>query len=422
MDSNIVALWTLGITVVMYVTEIVPLAVTAMLSCMALGILGCCSIDVVFSGFSNNTTLMVLGMSIVGNTFFCTGAASYIGSKITKIFGGNERVFLLVCIALTAFLSAFLSNTATVAMMLPIAGAAVVASKGKLRKKTLYMPIGFAAVAGGGATLIGSTPQIVAQGIFEQYELEQVAFFDYFFSGLIKVILMMMYFATVGYFLLRHNLGEDATDTAKENNNSNDNEMFTPKMLISTIILILCVVGYIFQVWNIAIVAMLGVVLCIVTKCVSFKEAFQKVDWNTVILLACSLGFASGLKESGAVSLLVDATIGLIGDSPNHFLVYATIAVLSSAMGNIISTTATTLILSPICYELALNLGMNPRSLIFTVVVFVNIVYTSPSSTPPNSMTLAGGYKYLDYVKVGGLLNVITVAILIFFFPLIYPI
>lgn len=418
MDSSITAIIILGITLILYITELIPLSVTSLLSCMAMGILGCCSYDTVFSGFSNNVTIMVLGMCIVGDTFFRTGAAAYFGNKLIGLFGNNEKRFMIACILLSGVISAFFSNSATVAMMLPVAEAAVIASRGTLHKKALYMPIGFAAIAGGGITLIGSTPQVIAQGILVQNGIESVGFFEYAMTGIPKFLILLPYFLFIGRKLLAK-LPEEETTEQKQVQAC---QQFTRQMLIALIIMLLCILGFITQVFNYGIVAMLGASACIVFRCVTAKDAFRSVDWNTIILLASALSMAACLNESGAGELIVDSIVGLTGSQISHYLVLAIIAVLASLMANLISTSATTTILVPISIYLANRVGMDARSLAIAVAVFANVVYTTPTSSPPNAMTLTGGYRFVDYVKVGGLLNVITLIVTLIIFPIFHPI
>lgn len=429
MESSSIAIIILVCMIVMYLTEIIPLAVTATLSCLAMGVFKCCSLKTVFSGFANDVTMMIIGMCVVGDTLFATGAATWLGSKLIRFFGNSERAFLTALILLSAFLSAFLSNSATVAMMLPIASAAIAASKGRLLKKYTFMPIGFAAVAGGGLTLIGSTPQIIAQGMLLDAGLEGATFFEYFITGMPKVVIMIIYFLTLGDRLMRRVCTfpevadaplEDEGAAAGEENGSGRHERFTFRMLVSVLIMMGCVTAFILQLWTFGMVSMLGACLCIVTRCVSFKSAFRNLDWNTIILVAGSLGFAACLDESGAGVVIANTFVGLVGASVHPMLVLSVIAVLSSLLGNLVSASAATPILAPICLYMAPQIGMDPRALIIAVVVFSSIVYTSPTSTPPNTMPLVAGYRYMDYVKVGGLLNLVSVVALILMYPLMY--
>lgn len=417
MEQSIIAVIILAVTLFLYITELIPLAITSLLSCMAMGIFGCCSYNTVFSGFSNDVTIMVLGMCIVGDTFFHTGAAEYFGRKLIRLFGSNEKSFMIACIMLSGIISAFFSNTATVAMMLPIAEAAVIASKGTLHKKALYMPIGFAAIAGGGITLIGSTPQVITQGILEQSGIESVGFFEYAMTGIPKFLILLLYFLFIG----KKMLAQLSEEEVKEKSDVGEEQRFTGKMLISLIIMLLSILGFVTQVFSYGIIAMLGACACVALRCVNVKVAFKSVDWNTVVLLASALSMAACLNESGAGVLIADSIVKLTGSEINRYIILVIIATLASLMANTISTSATTTILVPISIYLANSFGINPRSLAIAVAVFANVVYITPTSSPPNAMTLTAGYRFVDYVKVGGILNVITLILTLIIFPLFHP-
>jgi di/tricarboxylate transporter len=155
--------------------------------------------------------------------------------------------------------------------------------------------------------------------------------------------------------------------------------------------------------------------------CTTFNQAFKNLDWKTIILVAFALGFAACLDESGAGNVIASYFVNFIGSEVNPMFVLTVLAFLSSFLGNIVSASAATPILAPMCLYMAPKLGLDPRSLIIAVVVFGSIVYTSPTSTPPNSMPLIAGYRYMDYVKIGGLLNLVSIILIIFIFPVFYP-
>ena len=144
------------------------------------------------------------------------------------------------------------------------------------------------------------------------------------------------------------------------------------------------------------------------------------MDWNTIILLASALSLAACLNESGAGEFIVDTIIGLTGQNISALAVFAFVACLASLMANLISTSATTTILVPISIYLGEKIGVDPRLFAISIAVFANIVYATPTSSPPNSMTLTAGYKFVDYLKTGGLLNVLSLIMLIIFYGVFY--
>lgn len=418
LDISTIGIIVLVITIISYATEIVPLPITAVGSCLLMAIAGASSFKDAFSGFGNDTLMMVVGMSIVGDTLFATGAANYIGKKIVRAFGKTEKMFIMACVVITATLSAFLSNTATAAMMFPIMASAVASSKGRLTKKYSYMAVGFAAIAGGGCTLIGSTPQVIAQGLLVDAGLEGASFFEYMAAGLPKVLILLVYFLTIGLKLGQKTF--DFEEPEDETSVPDGEEKLTGKMILSMLILLGCVVGFITDLWTLGGVAMVGGVLCVITKCIDFKPMVRNLDWTTIIVVGGSLGFASCIDKSGAGVAIANFMVGVLGDSVSPVVLIAVLGLLAVIMGNLMTHTSTAAILVPITIYIAQGMGINVRSAALAIVMFVNITYCTPIMTPAATMTLAAGYRFKDYVRVGGLLNVISYAAMVAMLPILF--
>lgn len=321
LDVSTIGIIVLIVTIISYATEIIPLPMTAVCSCLLMAITGASSFSKAFSGFGNDTLMMVVGMSIVGDTLFATGAANYIGGKIVKAFGKSEKMFIMACVVITAVLSAFLSNTATAAMMFPIMASAVASSKGKLTKKYSYMAVGFAAIAGGGCTLIGSTPQVIAQGLLTEAGYEGAAFFDYLAAGLPKVLILLVYFLTIGL-----KLGQKTFDFEEPEDDTpvqEGEQKLTAKMVISLVILVGCVIGFISGLWTLGGVAMVGGALCVITRCIEFKPMIRDLDWTTIIVVGGSLGFASCIDECGAGVAIANFMVGMLGENVSPIVLIA---------------------------------------------------------------------------------------------------
>lgn len=201
MEPSTIALIILAITIILFATGKIPLAVTAVASALAMGIFGVIPFTKAFAGFSNDVTMMVMGSIVIGEALFETGVAQKMGTAIIKMVGTNERLFVIVCVVLAAVLSAFLSNTAVVAMMMPVVAATAASSKGKITKKGSYMAIGFAANVGGGMTLVGSTPNVIGQGLLADNGLETMGFFDLTLGSVPRLLFMVVFYATLGYTL-----------------------------------------------------------------------------------------------------------------------------------------------------------------------------------------------------------------------------
>lgn len=183
-----------------------------------------------------------------------------------------------------------------------------------------------------------------------------------------------------------------------------------------------CVIGFIMQIWTVGTVSLLGAVICVITGCIEEKRVYQRMDWTTITVLGGALGFANGLKESGAGEIVAQNAVALLGSNPSPWMVLAVLVGIAAFLGNIMSQTATAAIVTPIGVLIADSLGLDPTTVVIGIVMGSNLSYATPIATPPVTMTLAGGYRFMDYVKVGGLLSVfaylLTVVLLPFFLPL----
>lgn len=419
MDPSIICLIIIGVMILLYVTEWIPIAVTAMGTCAALAIFGIVPAAQAFAGFGQDIVWLVAGMVIIGLALFETGVADLLGEKVGGMFKSSEKGFLMAVMGLAIVLSAFFNNSAVSATCLSVAGATAAASNGKITKKNTYMAVGFATVAGGGITLIGTTPNLIAQSTLEAAGAGSLAFFDFVWPGLPKALLLMAYFFFIAYPLQKKvfNFPEIEEDTAV-----NAQVAAAPrdkkKMVLCVLILLGSILGIVFGIWSSGVCAMVGALLCIVTGCISQKRVFQKLDWTTLVILGCSYGFTAALKASGAGELITNSLITLLGDRLSFLTLCAALAILGTILGNVMSHTAAAAMLCPIALNLALSLGYNPKSVVLASVAAISCTYITPVSTPPITMTLAAGYRFRDYVKIGAPINILSIILLILTFPL----
>ena len=421
MEQSTIALIIIGLLMILYMSEVIPIATTSILACLALAIFGVIPFGRAFHGFGNDIVFLMAGMMTVGNALFETGAAELMGKKIISMVGTNEKVFLGALVIVSMPISAFLSNTATAAIMLPIAASAIAASGGRFTKKNTFMIVGIAAVSGGALTLVSSPPQLIAQGALESGGHQLMGFFDVAKAGLPIFAALFIYTQTIGYKLQKKVFNfHDAPDVAQHTQEGKPRNYF--KMGISAAVLLFCIVGFVAELWTVGIVAMIGAVICVATRCISQKTVFQKMDWTTVVIFGCSFGFAAGLEDSGAGRMIASQTIRLLGENVTPWLLCAALALVAVVLTNFMSSTATAALLVPIGIFSAVELGFDVKSVAMATAIAAGIGFATPMSTPPMTMTLAGGYRFMDYVKVGGLFNLFAFILLVALFPFILDI
>lgn len=157
--------------------------VVALIALLVLTLSGILTTDEALSGFSNPIVIMMVGLFVVGGAIFNTGLAKMIGARLSKLGQGSPTRLFLVVVLATGLIGGFVSNTGTVALMLPIvvsmaAAAGVTASR-------FLMPLAFASSIGGMLTLIGTPPNLVIAEVWEEYGGQPLTMFSFLPTGLI---------------------------------------------------------------------------------------------------------------------------------------------------------------------------------------------------------------------------------------------
>ena len=403
MPQLVIALIITVLVIISFSVQVIPLPLTAMLGALAMVVFGIIEPADAISAFGSDTVMMVAGVIIIGNAIFETGLAEKLGASILNlpIIGGKEKRLLLIVMIIITVLSAFVSNTAAVAMFLPLVASIAQSSNGKIKKKNCYMAMGIASVVGGFCTQSGSTPQMVAQEILLETDgLRGLTFFELTKIGILIAIVMFIYFLTVGYRLQERcfNFPEVPNTSTTQQTVSQS----TWKQVVSGLILVGCVIGFISGVLSFGIISLLSACACILTGCISQKRVFETMDWSTIIVLGGSIGFANGMEESGAVNLIGDALVNSFGQNGgNVLLVFGMIILMTALLSNVMSNTATVAVLAPLGINVALKMGADPITFVIGIIIASNLAFATPIGTPPMTMVLIGGYRFSDYVKVG---------------------
>ena len=425
MPQSILSLLILAGIIVCFATRIIPLGITAVLGSLAMAIAGITTFAEAVAPFGSDTVLLILGMIVVGSALTETGLTDIIGKGLMRIpgIGKNEKLFLMIVLTVVAVLSGFMSNTATVAIFLPLVSGIAKTSGGVITKKNTYMAIGIASVVGGNLTLAGSTPQIVAQGILSQTEgCTPMGFFDLTKGSIPLILIMLLFYATFGYRMQKRTFCF-AEAAGGEMTESGETVVIQKRKAVACgVIFAWCIIGFVCNLFTLGTVAVIGACACVVTKCITIERAAATMDWTSILVLGGALGFSEGLDKSGALQLVADTIIKIAGENATAFLIFAMFLILSAVMGNVMSHTATTAILVPIAITVAKDLGSNPTLFAIAVVIGCNLAFATPVSTPPLTMTLIGGYRFSDYVKVGGVLNILCLIVALVTLPILYGI
>lgn len=196
MNDALLATLILAATIALFVSDRLRLDVVAMLSLLALALTGLASTEVVLSGFSSPAVLMIAGLFVVGAAISETGVADWFGRRLEKLAGQDERRVLAVIVCATALLSAFMSSTGTVALLLPVVGS--IAARRGLAPGRLLMPLAFGAHLGSNLTLISTPPNLIVSDALRGAGHEPFRFFGFLVPGLVVLVVGVAYLTFYG--------------------------------------------------------------------------------------------------------------------------------------------------------------------------------------------------------------------------------
>jgi di/tricarboxylate transporter len=170
-----------------------------------------------------------------------------------------------------------------------------------------------------------------------------------------------------------------------------------------------------------ATASMLAALVMILTGCLSIDEAYDAVDWKSIVLIAGMLPMATALEKVGLVDLAAQGfTQGLGNLGP--MLILGGFFLLTSIFTQVLSNTATTVLIAPIALATAIQLGVQPYAFLMGVAIAASMAFASPVASPANTLVMgAGHYRFSDYIKVGLPLISITLLVAMLVLPMIFP-
>ena len=428
MDPAITTLCVLAVAAFLFVTELIPLAVTAMAACTALGILGVLPSKQVYAGLSNSTVVLFGGMFVIGAAMFKTGLAEAVGLWVVNKAGTKEVPLMGAIMVVTIALSAVSSNTGTVACLMPVIIG--IANAANIPASKELMPLAIAANVGGTITMIGTPPNVIVTGALSAAGLPSFGFFEFALIGVPLSIIVLLYTLTIGRKTIPvKNAG--AMDAAaveaakKEAGASDDNAPKSKtKMWISGLILLGVVAAMALNLKTVPLqtAAVTGAILCVITGCLKEKEAYAGIDWVTIFLFAGMLSVATAMDKTGAGKLIADTVVGMMGEHPNPIVLCAVLYLISNVLTQFMSNTASAALLAPIGISIAQSIGADPKPVLMSIGIAASMAFATPMATPPNTLVLGpGGFSFNDYVKVGVPLCIITFVASVVIIPIFWP-
>ena len=418
MSQTTITLLFLAFAVISFILEKIPLGLTASICAIGLTLTGVLDASTTFSQYVNSNVILCVGMFVVGQALFETGMANKIGGLVTK-FARTEKMLIVAIMVIVGVMSGFLSNTGTAAVLIPVVCG--IADESGYSRSRLLMPLVFAAALGGNLSIIGAPGNLMGVNALQEMGLS-TSFFMYAPVGIPMLILGILYFVFIGYRFLPEGTVDQEAIMEEQKDFSNVPKW---KQIISLVVLVVVILAMIFEEEigvSIQISSCVGAIFLVLTGVFSEKEALRSIDLKVVLLFGGSLSLAKALDTTGAGILVADKIVGLLGSNPNPIVLLLVIFIVTCALTNFMSNTATTALMIPIAVSLANSLGADPRAVVIATVIAGSCAYATPIGMPANTMVVGlGGYKFRDYVKSGLPLILVSFAVCMILLPILFP-
>ena len=413
METSTIAIIILVATLILYAIPKMPLSVTTILAILAMVLFGVVDFASATSGFANNVVFLNAGMMIIGQAMVTTGLAQRVGNLVTRVnIGKNERLCIMLVLVVSTVLSVFINGAITVSIMMPIIDAIVLKSGGAISRKQTYMPLGIGSVIGNNVLTISATSMLTAVAMLEEMGYGTMSIFAPLGVNLPAIIVVFIFYALVGQKLQERWYQFDEVPVAVSNEDTTDTKQYPVWKQIVVVLDFLAVVGCMIAGVPYGPVCLAGAVVVILTGCISEKNAMQSVSWSTIIVIAGSLGISSGMSESGAGAIIANFFIDIAGPFGESGIGMCIILFfVGSIISDVMSDNASVAILLPIGAAISEALGINPTPIFLAICSGVKVGLAAAICGTPMTMVAVPGYRFVDYLRMGGLVNLICMVV-----------
>jgi len=418
-----------------WVTETVPISVTALLPIVLFPLLEVLSIGETTQQYGHKYVFLYIGGFILAIGIERWNLHKRIALQIIKLIGSKASYLILGFMVATAFLSMWISNTATTVMMLPIAIA--IANQiqnhnledfiqSSLFSKALMLSIAYSASIGGIATLIGTPPNLVFAGVLENTYGIKISFFEWMKFGLpVSLVLLFICWKYLTSFAFKLNRVKFSGGKKEVQTMLSKLGKLSYEEKRVGIVFMIAALGWIFRglletilvgIDDTIIAISAAILLFLIPtkkgnrKLLTWDEAV-KIPWGIIILFGGGMALAKGFVETGLANWIASQINIFQGVS--IIVLVLIITTLVNFLTEVTSNLATTAMLLPILAPVALSFDVHPYILMIAVTLSASCAFMLPVATPPNAIVFGANYlKVSDMATKGFLMNVISILII----------
>ncbi|MBK8555368.1 MAG: SLC13/DASS family transporter [Lewinellaceae bacterium] len=442
-EAKAAAAITLWMTI-WWITEAVPVSVTALLPLVFFPLTGVASLKTISVEFGNEIIFLFMGGMLFGQAIERWNLHLRVAYQVVLKIGRSPSRMILGFMAATGFISMWISNTATAVMMTPVAiavgqGAATSESEAHNQnfRVALLLGVAYACSIGGLATIIGTPTNAIFVGFVEQNMGRSVSFWQWFLVGFpfASILLLLCWWLLIRLFPLHAGklLPEQRAVLQQELHRLGPMQAAEKRLIVLFGAVVLCwITGSlwlyrIFPNCNDTVVVMLGAILLFVfpadkksnSPLLDWNQAI-KIPWGVLLLFGGGLALAKGFDSSGLAKWIGLQMEGL-SNLPELVLLLIILSVVVM-LSEIASNIATASMMMPVLAAMASTIGIHPFGLLLSAAMASSIGFGLPVATAPNAIVFSSGHLHTHHMaKAGFLLDLVSILLLIVFIYTVLP-
>jgi sodium-dependent dicarboxylate transporter 2/3/5 len=391
-------------TALMWISEALPLGVTSLSVPVLAVLLRISDVKSAFSPFAHPIIFLFLGGFTLAAALSKYDLDRFLAYRIVSFSKGNLLYTSALLMVSTAFISMWISNTSTTAMMLPLA-LGIIGTIGENKKLSTFILLGvaYSASIGGIGTVVGSPPNgITAANL-------GMSFIDWMKFGIPMVVVLLPTLLIILILIFKPNLNKKVF--IEPVHLKMDKEKWAVLLTFTLTVALWLGSKKISALLGIhkyfdAVVAVLAILLLFSLKLLEWEDLDRSTDWGTLYLFGGGLALSHVLKVTGTSKFLSQKLVEGFGSLP-HFLFIVCVSLFIIFMTELMSNTATAAIFIPILIATATSLSMKPETLSIPAGVAASCAFMLPVATPPNALVYGTGLvKQRDMIKAGIILNI----------------
>ena len=417
-----------GATIFLWVSGLLPIAVTSLLSMVMLPLLGIMNAKSTYAQFGNEAVFFILGAFILAAAMTGSGLSARLARAMLARFGRTPMRLALTVFLLCTALSYAMSEHAVAAMMYPVV-AEIVTSLGLERGKSryaglLFMSIAWGCIIGGIAPFLGGARAPLAATILKESTGLHFSFLEWMTAASMIVLPLVL----IGFPLLLRFFPQDIASVEGGMRFLNRKRLEVGKMGFNEFLVALVMVATIIcwmtlgEKTGLAAIAILASVVLFTFRVVTWETIEEYVNWGIILMYGGSIALAGALEKSGAAIWIVKRVLQSFTPSP--FVVIAVISFVAIILTECISHAAVVAIFMPIGLSLAASMGIDPKVMTLSIALPAGLAYCLPMGTPATAIAYGSGFlKSRDIIIPGTLIMLISwllfLASALFVWPLI---